>query len=358
MSIHFRYIEQPDDWNATIDEFNISKGFSLDYDWLESKSFQNISKTVRVIALNKNNEPIAAIQGLLVNLERPPFLSRRMLVLGGLEGGSIVAPEISGDSNALLALVKEVLRSLDSVRRKIKTVLSFEIWTIHIHPMNDYLSNILRKLRFEPIQRKTPILSLIPSRNELWENLSKKTRNVIRQADSRGVTIADQTSEKGLERYVTMKNKEYGTVSDKDIAMYRKLLSKKLLWVLEARLKDEVLASGLFSTANSETGYLGSAMNKNFQWYRPMDAIMWEAIQKAKEDGSISFNMFGADSSNSKLYGITKFKMGFGCTYQEYTSFIKIRANLLGRNISRNRWELYLLRLIQQNPLLRKLSPV
>ncbi|NWF95436.1 MAG: peptidoglycan bridge formation glycyltransferase FemA/FemB family protein [Candidatus Thorarchaeota archaeon] len=327
------------------------------YDWIQSRAQVSNSCPLRLI-VEHEGRTAALVFGRLIWAGHTPLWCRRVFVLGGLEGSPLIVPKSQQDTKRSADILAAAVTRIPGMCPESKSMVQIDGWAVHIHSADKHLTETLLKLGFVPKARVTPVLALNRTKEELWAGLDKKTRNAVRQAEKRGVEVHHSQSAESFEQYLSLKGRYYGELRERDVQSYRLALRAGLLHIVTARADGRLLGAAAFIITDAEVGYLGSAMDRSSQWYRPMDAIMWAAIMYGHENGQLRLNMFGADFQEPRLRRITQFKMGFGCRLQPFTTFIGLSTRVMGRSVLPQRAGSASIRIIERSPLVKRLSPI
>ncbi|MCD6094644.1 peptidoglycan bridge formation glycyltransferase FemA/FemB family protein [bacterium] len=205
-----------------------------------------------------------------------------------------------------------------------------------------FLSDLKEVRPLKRIQpKKTLILNLNKSLEEIFQNLHSKTRYNIRLSQKRGVTVReDQWNSADFENFWELIQK---TAKRKKIRSYSKDYYRKLLKIMDAELflaeyKNKVIAANIVIFFGKKAIYLHGGSDYQFRSLMAPHFLQWKQIERAKEKGCVEYDFWGIDEK--KWPGLTRFKKGFGgeeITYPEGKDFIFsnfwYRVYRLGRKI-------------------------
>lgn len=160
---------------------------------------------------------------------------------------------------------------------------------------------------------QTLFLDLSLSEAELLAQMRQKTRYNLRLAQKKGVKI-EEGSVKDIDEFwrllsLTGRRDRFRLHNFKH---YQNLLATGAPQVklLLASYQNETIAAGLFSLGKLKTTYLhGASDNKHRNVMAPY-LLQWEAIRRAKDNGSSYYDFYGVDEQ--KWPGVSRFKLGFG----------------------------------------------
>ncbi len=171
-------------------------------------------------------------------------------------------------------------------------------------------------------------LSLSNKKEDILQNMHKKTRYNIRLATKKGVSIKIATSKKELEDFynillVTAKRdkfmvRSYSYFSDIWDIFVKKGYAKLFL----AYCHDKLIAGGISFIFAQKVWYIYGASSNEYRNLMPNYALQWEMIQWASNE-KCRFYDFGGVSGDlnpdNPLYGLYKFKKGFNPDFLEFT---------------------------------------
>lgn len=167
--------------------------------------------------------------------------------------------------------------------------------------------------------KKTLMLDLGQTEDELLAAMQAKTRYNIRLALKRGVVI-----EKGNLQDLNLFYRLLKITTKRDrfrghsLAHYQKMISigKPEIELYLAKKDGVLLAAGIFSFYGSRATYLHGASANTGREHMGPQLLQWKMIQRAKELGCRYYDFYGIDSK--KWPGVTRFKNGFGGVKLEY----------------------------------------
>ena len=162
---------------------------------------------------------------------------------------------------------------------------------------------------------KTVTMNLI-SRNQIWDDLIGKNRNVIRKAIKSGVKIYWGRDHKLLDEFISL----YKATMDKDNAneyyyfgkeFYNSVLNdlKYNSLIFYAMNEDKIIAMSMIIFSNQQIHYHLSASDKEYQYLAPTNLLLFEAACWGSENGYKTFHLGGG--LGSKEDNLFKFKKAF-----------------------------------------------
>lgn len=181
-----------------------------------------------------------------------------------------------------------------------------------------------KKAHFNILPSSTIYINLYNDLEGIIEKMKPKTRYNIGLANRKGVTVKT----KGLEA-LNVWYKLFGETARRnnfylcDINYFKTVLTTKVdnsispaeVLLLVAEL-DSIPLAAMFLIISGDRGtFLYGASSSEHRHLMPSYAMQWEAIRICKEKGCIEYDMFGVaprPDSTHPLYGLYKFKTGFG----------------------------------------------
>ena len=162
------------------------------------------------------------------------------------------------------------------------------------------------------------------SADELFANFKRNTRNHIRKAEKKGVTIRElKKDELGTFKAITESTSLRRNFADRTIDYYEKMYDlfhdrhevKFLLAEAEIGGCKTPLSAAMFMLYGDEIVYLFSGSDQKYMRdYNAQYLIQWYMIKYAAKNGFARYNFYGIQGlpdPNSSDYGIYDFKKGF-----------------------------------------------
>lgn len=162
------------------------------------------------------------------------------------------------------------------------------------------------------------------SADELLANFKRNTRNHIRKAEKKGVTIRElKKDELGAFKAITQSTSLRRNFTDRTIDYYEQMFDlfhdrKEVKFVIaEAEVdgKNTPLSAAMFMLYGDEIVYLFSGSDQRYMHdYNAQYLIQWYMIKYAADHGFKRYNFYGIQGlpdPNSSDYGIYGFKKGF-----------------------------------------------
>lgn len=200
----------------------------------------------------------------------------------------------------------------------------------------------------------TFLLDLTPSEDKLFTNLDSKTRYNVRVAIKKGVEIYENTSEEGMEQYIsilqetTKRQKFYAHTPDYFRKIWKSMGQSGILRIFNAVYEDQVLVSWIVFVFNGKLYYPYGSSSSKHRNVMASNLMMWEMIKFGKREGCSIFNMWGAlgpdPDPRDPWYGFHKFKSGYGGTLSEYIGTFDLVIDQplykIFRIVEKMRWKL------------------
>lgn len=171
-------------------------------------------------------------------------------------------------------------------------------------------------------------LNLQKTEDELFAQLSNKTRYNVRIADKKGVKIFENTSEQGLETYITIlkattdRQGFYAHSPEYFRTMWRELGKSGMMRIFNAVYEEKILVSWIMFVFNGVLYYpYGASLSENRE-VMASNLMMWEMIRFGKKMGCTSFDMWGSlgpePDPKNPWFGFHRFKKGYGGELREF----------------------------------------
>lgn len=167
--------------------------------------------------------------------------------------------------------------------------------------------------------KKTIILDIARSEDEILASMHPKTRYNIRLAQKKDVKIASGQKEEIKNFYELLKEtsardkfnlhplKHYVNIIENGGDHIEMLLAKK---------QGKIIAGIMISFFGDTAVYMHGASSNEHRNTMSTYLLQWEAIKLAKERGCKYYDLYGIDEK--KWPGVTRFKLGFGGEVKEY----------------------------------------
>lgn len=170
----------------------------------------------------------------------------------------------------------------------------------------------------------TIFLNLNPDLETLLQRMKPKTRYNIGLAQRKNVTVHETGIDDIALWYELYKETAFrNRILLNDIKYFKAVLSAKAddsrspadVRLLVAKNGDKPLAAMFLVMTGNRGSYLYGASSSENRNFMATYALQWEAIRISKANGCTDYDMFGVSPSpdpNHPLYGLYKFKSGFG----------------------------------------------
>ncbi len=204
--------------------------------------------------------------------------------------------------------MEKFLDALDRLCKKLKIH--------HIEMGNPKFTTELMKTKgYNCFEWKTYVIPILADSEMMWKDLKSKCRNRIRKGKNNGLVVEDCDSIKFVEEHYKQLVDVYrqqgripGFTIDMLLCLFRRLKPEKLLFALQVKLGDEVIASGLFPHDERYVCSLSTASYKNYQRMYPNELLIWKVMSLSAELGIKEFSL---GDSYRTIEGSGRFKEKF-----------------------------------------------
>lgn len=301
----------PDEWNSAL--AGIPNAHVLQtWEWGEVKSRVGWAPTR--LLFSENGKPCAAAQVLRRQLPRTP-----LGILYVPKGPALDYQDTTLSGSTLVALE-------DYARRERSVFVKIDPDVEANAPTAACLRERGWRVSAEQIQyRNTVRLDLAKSEQELQEAMKPKWRYNIRLAEKKGVRV-EGGSEADLKLFYEM----YVETGARDSFLVRRFPYYRDVWstmmrgnlahMLLARVGSETIAGLILFIFGRSAWYFYGASRSAHRDLMPNHLLQWEAIRWSKARGCQAYDFWGAPdrlSEDEPMYGVYKFKMGFGGEFVE-----------------------------------------
>jgi len=176
--------------------------------------------------------------------------------------------------------------------------------------------------------KHTFILDISKSEEELFSNLTSKTRYNVNVALKKGVVIYENSTKEGMEQYIkileetTKRQGFYAHGPDYFQKMWQAMGESGIIKIFQAVYENKVLASWIIFIFNGVAYYPYGASTREHRDVMASNLMMWEMIRYAKSQGCTKFDMWGSLGENpdkkDPFYGFHRFKKGYGGELHEF----------------------------------------
>lgn len=302
--MNVKIIENREDWNG----FVVTNGGSFLQSWEWGNFQHDYGRRVYRIGVEENGEIVAGAQIIRYDLpaKKSYFFSPR---------GPQVFDEKILDKIKELALENNCLFWRLEPAEKDAGEKNNLIKTKDVHP------------------KKTLILNLNDSDNQLLANMKPKTRYNIRLAAKKGVRVRVNREIKDIDDFYNLISK---TASRQSIKVFPKSYYQLMMHVMGdlnmanlylAEHDGKVIAANLMLAFGDTMTYLHGGTDHEYRNLMAPNLLQWQAIMDAKNAGMKKYDFFGVSDEIPSWAGITKFKRGFGGNEVEYPGTYEMPFN-------------------------------
>ncbi len=164
------------------------------------------------------------------------------------------------------------------------------------------------------------VLDITPEKQDLWMAFHKHARYNVRlawraEAEIRVRNPADTPLDDFFALMQTTASRDSFGIFDREYyRSYISTLGASDGFSVLARIDGKPAAVGLFAVHDGQAHYVFAGSSNDFRKIAPAYAVIWTAIQEAKQRGCTLFNFGGVtdDVKSQDLGGVTSFKKRFG----------------------------------------------
>jgi lipid II:glycine glycyltransferase (peptidoglycan interpeptide bridge formation enzyme) len=168
----------------------------------------------------------------------------------------------------------------------------------------------------------TFVIDLNKTEDDILKSFSSKTRYNIRLAQKYGVTVKEDSSDKGFEKYLTLTKETverqgfYAHTRKYHQLMWENLRegSSPIAHLLTATYQKEIITTWILFSWNGYLYYPYGASTEKYKNVMANNLMMWEAIKFGKRLGLTTFDLWGREEGK----GFTKFKEGYNPKVVEF----------------------------------------
>lgn len=258
-------------------------------------------------------------QGLQVTFHRIPFLGR---MIGYFPKGF---PPDADQIAALQQLAKKHRAIYIKMEPNVKKPLAE-------NPQDNPYVQLMNKYQIEPgralFTRYTFELDLRDSEEELLNKQNSKTRYNVRLAEKKGVKIIEDSSQRGLEDYLTIlaettkRQGFYAHSPEYFRQLWATLKDSGMLHIFKAVYENKVLVVWIVFVFNGVLYYPYGASSALHREVMASNLMMWEIIRFGKAVGCTKFDMWGSlgpdPDPQNPWNGFHRFKKGYGGELVEF----------------------------------------
>lgn len=212
---------------------------------------------------------------------------------------------------------------------------------VRFHPVLE--NSVINRSIYEIVDLGKTITMNLVSKEQIWNDLSSKNRNVIRKAIKSGVEIFWGRSPELINEFIPLYNRTMNKDGATDYYYFDKDFYQSVLQDLRynslffyALYEQKIISMSIILFGNNNMHYHLSASDKEYQSLAATNLLLYEAACWGCENGYKSFHLGGGlGSEEDSLYKFKKafnknsetyFSIGKKIFYQEkYDELIKIR---------------------------------
>lgn len=176
---------------------------------------------------------------------------------------------------------------------------------------------------FAPMHQHTEttwILNLNRTRDELFSQMRKTTRYLIKRAEKEGVIIKSAAGDEDIDKFCQLHHKHsqktgYEPFSKSFIKQLFKSFSADQISLKFALYENQIEAASVIIYSGQTAAYYLAVAETRHPKFSPAYLLQWQSIIEAKNKGCTSYNFWGISPDNNPkhpLAGVSLFKQGFG----------------------------------------------
>jgi predicted N-acyltransferase len=216
-------------------------------------------------------------------------------------------------------LVKDFLKAFDRFCCDEKIIAEF----IRFHPI---LKNYEVFENYLKIDRRntTVYVDLIKSEEKILAEMDRKTRNLMRKAEKKGIVVEESKKREDLKTFTNL----YLETMEKNKASAKYLfplefyentvkLLKDDITIFTAKYGGKIIAASMFMHKYGFLHYHFSGSASEYRTMAPNNLLLWKAILWGKKKGYKRFHLGGGNGKDDDLF---RFKAGFSKDYCRFCS--------------------------------------
>ena len=175
----------------------------------------------------------------------------------------------------------------------------------------------------------------------IWKNLTKGHKSSISKARRSGVEIRSYDTTDQINAFYQLYTATMERNRAKDAYFFSREFINDTVQLLEGKVKlycalydDKIIAASLFLFFGNLAHYYLSGSDVSYLSVCPNNLMLWEVIQRAKEQGYKIFNLGGGYSPNDSLF---HFKSFFSTTTADFYTFSKVHNAAIYEKLCQSR---------------------
>jgi len=266
---------------------------------------------------NNTGAKVIEVDGLICTLNKVPFLNSFLAYVPKISPNKI-------DFNKL----KEVAQHENILAYRFDVPFIIKNNDSKFVEFNEFMKKHCKLSPTDTFTKYDILLDLTNTEENILANFKSKTRYNIGYAEKNNVEVLIANLDSDFDNFwdlldSTAKRQHY-FIRSKDFyyKAWKTFKDAGCGEILIAKYKGEVLGSWFLSFYKGVGNYMYGGSSTTHQNLQASSLLAYKSIKLAKERGATVFDFWGSDkdlsNSNSKFYGVTRFKLGFGGEIIEY----------------------------------------
>ncbi len=224
--------------------------------------------------------------------------------------------QIPNISNELFAFLKKL-----GEKERVNFIRISPILENNSENLNIFKSGGFRNAPVHMMHPETTwLLDITKSEDEIFKEMRKTHRNLIRRAGKEGIEIIQSADEKYLKSFYEIHMETVGR--HKFVPFAYDYIKEEInsfkddnqIGIFSAKYKNEIISSAVIVFYGNQAFYHHGASSSKYSKIPASYLVLWEAIKEAKKRNKKIFNFYGIVENKPKhpWFGLSKFKKGFG----------------------------------------------
>jgi len=283
------------------------------HSWNWGEFNKNMGEKIWRIGVFNENELKAVTLIIKVKAKRGSFL---FVPQGPILKVSSIKYQVSSIFDELFAFLKKLGEKEKAGFVRISPILENNSENLNIFKSGGFRNAPVHMMHPET----TWLLDITKSEDEIFKEMRKTHRNLVRRAGKEGVEIIQGIDEKYLKSFYeihleTVKRHKFVPFAydyiKEEINSFK---NDDQISIFSAKYKNEITSSAVIVFYGDQAFYHHGASSSKYSKIPASYLVLWEAIREAKKRNKKTFNFYGIVENKPKhpWFGLSKFKKGFG----------------------------------------------